>query len=44
MVEEKKYGYPLLSDPKKNRVVADVPPPPHRPLPKADLFPTGIIN
>jgi len=37
-----KYKYPLLSDPKHNRVVKEVPPPPHRPLPSSDLFPEGI--
>ena len=44
MVEDKKYEYPLLSDPKKNRVVPDVTPPPHRPLPKAALFPPGTVQ
>ncbi len=40
-MEEKKYEYPLLSDPKHNRAVPEVAPPPHKPLSKAALFPEG---
>ena len=33
-----------LSDPAKNRAVKDLPPPPHRPLPKEILFKNNKIN
>jgi hypothetical protein len=39
-----KYKYPLLSDPKHDRVIKDVIPPPHKPLPTSDLFPEGISS
>jgi len=38
----KKYDYALLVDPKHDRVVKDVQPPPHKPLPSSDLFPESI--
>ena len=43
MVDAIKYDFPLLSDPKKDRVVSEVTPPPHKPLTKSALFPPGNI-
>ncbi len=40
-MEDKKYEFPLLSDPKHDRAVAEVPPPPHKPLAHSALFPAG---
>eukprot|EP00826_Nyctotherus_ovalis_P044880 TRINITY_DN4891_c0_g1_i21.p1 TRINITY_DN4891_c0_g1~~TRINITY_DN4891_c0_g1_i21.p1 ORF type:complete len:123 (+),score=27.18 TRINITY_DN4891_c0_g1_i21:115-483(+) len=45
MTEEMKYAVPLLSDPKRNRVVTEVAPPPYKPLSSSLLFPKGdIVN
>ena len=41
MTEERKYEYPLLLDPKQDRVIKEVVPPPQRPPPKTALFPAG---
>lgn len=41
MIEETKYDVPLLSDPKRNRVVTEVAPPPYKPLSSSLLFPKG---
>jgi len=42
-MDTKKYEFPLLSDPKGDRVVKDVALPPAKPLPKTALFPLGIL-
>ncbi len=43
MNPEERYNEPLLPDPKKDRVVTNLPPPPHKPLPSRVLFPEGTL-
>lgn len=37
-------GMELLKDPGNTRVVKDLPPPPHRPMPSGAIFQQGRIN
>jgi hypothetical protein len=37
------YKFQYLSDPKNNRVVNEVLPPPHKPIEKSILFPPGSL-
>lgn len=40
-MDNSKYPYPSLLDPRHDRVIKDVAAPPHKPLPSASLFPPG---